>query len=249
MAAWRQRLSLSASKRQPFIKTFWEVFRGLLIFSLSFAAVSCGPPEPTFEESGAVFLRDWFQAGVVEDDSRCHGMGVLKHQEFSCMDMQNYAARIDPNSRKIMSTQAHECFGSVCGQFLEIEMESADLGGNPVRENAVLKKDDGIIRLYWYRSDLMLADYKAANPDPEEEKDPIQIAYDEITGRYPELYQFPPCLDERVSSSVLVGELAPKDQLNVVEIERLANECGDSFCFALVGQKIATLCPDLRDQN
>ena len=125
-------------------------------------------------------------------------------------------------------------------------MDSADFAGNPVRENAVLKKDDGVIRLYWYRSDLMLAAYKAANPDPEDEKDPIQVAYDEITGRYPELYQYPPCLDERVSSSVLVGEIAEKDQLDVSEIERLAVECGESFCFALVGQKIATLCPALR---
>ena len=246
MAVWHQRSSLSESKQFRLAKTLQEAFRGLLIFFLSYTAASCGPPGPTYEEAGAVFLSEWFQQGVLEDENRCHGMGVLKHQEFSCLDMQSYASKIEPGTRSIASVREHECFGSVCGQFLEIEMDSADFAGNPVRENAVLKKDDGVIRLYWYRSDLMLAAYKAANPDPEDEKDPIQVAYDEITGRYPELYQYPPCLDERVSSSVLVGEIAEKDQLDVSEIERLAVECGESFCFALVGQKIATLCPALR---
>ena len=175
-------------------------------------------------------------------------MGVLKHAEFSCLDMQTYAAKVDPATRTITDVRRHECFASVCGNFLEIEMASTDLGGNPIRENAILKRDEGTIRLYWYRSDLMLADYKAANPDPKEEKDPVQVAYDEITARYPELYQFPPCLDERVSSSVLMGEIAEKDQLDVANIERLASECGDSFCFSLVGQKIAPLCPALRDR-
>lgn len=241
MAVWPRQSSLSASKALS------EVRKGLLFLPLA-ALIACGPTEPTFEESGAVFLSQWFAQGVVENDNRCHGMGVLKHQEFSCLDMQTYAAKIDAASRTITSVQHHECFGSICGQFLEIELDSADIAGNPVRENAVLKRDDGTIRLYWYRSDLMLADYKAANPDPKDDKDPLQVAYDEITGRYPALYQYPPCLDERVSSSVLVGDIAAKDQLDVATIEVQAAACGETFCFALVGQKIATLCPAHRER-
>ena len=71
----------------------------------------------------------------------------------------------------------------------------------------------------------------------------IQIAYDEITARYPALYSYPPCYGTRPSSTTLVGELMQKDNIDVAQVEALAVDCGNQFCFALVGNKIATLCP------
>ena len=76
-----------------------------------------------------------------------------------------------------------------------------------------------------------------------DEKDPEQQAYDEITARYPALYQYPPCYDIRVSSSNLRGELMRKNEINVATIDALAAQCGESFCFGLVGNKIAAVCP------
>ena len=100
------------------------------------------------------------------------------------------------------------------------------------------------MRLYWYRSDSLLALLKPAeNAAADDAKDPIQTAYDELTARYPALYSFPPCYGVRPSSSNLVGELRRPDALDVQEIEQLAAACGATFCFALVGNKIATLCP------
>ncbi|NKB98561.1 MAG: hypothetical protein GKR90_08735 [Pseudomonadales bacterium] len=158
--------------------------------------------------------------------------------------MQEFAARVDPASRTFTAQRSHDCFASVCGEFVEIEFESYDHAGNPIRENAVLKRDDGTIRLYWYRSDLMLAAFRAANPEPEDEKEPIQVAYDEITARYPELYRYPPCYGVRASTSTLAGELMAKNAIDVASIERIAATCGDDFCFSLVGEKIAPLCPN-----
>ena len=82
------------------------------------------------------------------------------------------------------------------------------------------------------------------NEEPEEEKEPIQVAYDEITARYPALYQYPPCDGVRASSSTVVAELMVRDAIDVAAVEQLAENCGETFCFSLVGEKIAPLCPD-----
>lgn len=244
MAAWLLQSSLSGSK----LYLSQGIRKGLLSIHclVILTLFGCGPAEPDFEEAASSFLRQWFSEGVVAQDNRCHGMGTLKHPEFTCLDMQTFASRIDPTTRIIERANRHDCFGSICGEFIEFEMTSIDLAGNPIRENAVLKRDDGQIRLYWYRSDLMLEAYRAAHPEPEDEKDPVHVAYDEITARYPALYQYPPCLDERVSSSVLIGELMAKDEIDVQVVEARAQACDETFCFALVGQKIATLCPSRR---
>ena len=98
--------------------------------------------------------------------------------------------------------------------------------------------------MYWYRSDSLLTLLRPAKEDEDvSAKDPIQAAYDEITARYPALYSYPPCYGVRASSSNLVGGLMSKDELDVAAIEQRAAACGEGFCFALVGNKVATLCP------
>lgn len=243
MGAWRPRLSLSVSnhllKEVP-----WNLLRAATATLIATVLLGCTPPQPKLEEIADDFLTTWFSEPPKDDDNRCHGLGTLKHNEFTCLDMQQFAARVDPARRTLVAQRAHDCFARVCGDFAEVEFDSHDHAGNPVRETAIVKRDDGTVRLYWYRSDLMLAAYKAANPEPEEEKEPIQVAYDEITARYPALYQYPPCYGVRASSSTLVAELMVRDAIDVEAVEQLAENCGETFCFSLVGEKIAPLCPD-----
>ena len=204
---------------------------------------ACQEQGPGIEVRSAELMLTWFAAAQrgERDDNLCHGLGVLKHQEFTCADMLDYASRIDPESRHVGQPRARSEFGSVTGRFFELDIDSTATSGIEVRETVVLKEDDGVLRVYWYRSDLMLETLKANRQ--EDEKEPEQIAYDEITARYPGLYAYPPCYGVRASSSTLVGELMPKDDIDVARVESLAEACGDTFCFGLVGQKIAPLCP------
>lgn len=219
---------------------------GLFLLALG----GCSDPKPSLEDAALTYLNQWFvkSSEPVEDDSRCHGLGLLKHPEFSCLDMQTYAANINNDTRHVVATRPRECMMNLCGDFFEIELESLDHAGNPVKETAVLKRDEGQIRLYWYRSEQMLEAYRAANPRPDKEtKDPEQVAYDEITARYPLLYQYPPCYGVRATTSTLAGKLLKRDEIDVDAVTAMADQCGASFCFGLVGQKIAPLCPDNAD--
>lgn len=190
------------------------------------------------------FARTWLTDPIETGDTRCHGLGLLKHPEFSCTQMQTYAHRVESTSRSLTAITAHDCIGNICGDIVEVNFSALDDSGGPVEESIVLKRDEGVIRMYLYRSNLMLRDYETAHPRREEEKDPVQVAYDELTARYPSLYQFPPCYGVRASSSNLAGALQPRDTVDVGLMETLAATCGDNFCFGLVGDKIAPLCPD-----
>ena len=210
-------------------------------------ASACVDKQARNTQQSLAFLDGWFakaSAGA-RDDELCHGLGTLKHPQVSCADMLKHAGNIEPFSRTPGPVNARDCFGDVCGEFFEVDFNSVDLAGNEVRESAVLKRDDGVLRLYWYRSDTVLEQLRAANPAPsEEEKDPQQVAYDEVVARYPALYQYPPCYGVHVSSSNLAGELMPKDAMDEDAINEYASSCGDNFCLALVGNKIAPLCPN-----
>jgi hypothetical protein len=220
--------------------------KATLAVALCVLSGACGDREALLEEQSLAFITQWFQlaADGARDDTLCHGLGTLKHPEISCTEMLDHAARVDAASRRVTAFKRRDCFGDVCGEFIEIGFSSVDGDGNELRETAVLKQDDGALRMYWYRSDSLLTLLRPAAEDADTgDKDPIQAAYDEITARYPALYSFPPCYDVRASSSNLVGELMSRDALDVAEIEQRAATCGERFCFALVGNKIATLCP------
>jgi hypothetical protein len=217
-----------------------------LLLATLFSASGCGPSQRPLASAGVAdeFARKWLTDAIETGDARCHGLGLLKHPEFSCEQMQTYAHRIQSTSRTLTAITEHDCVGNICGDIVEVNFSALDDSGAPVEESIVLKRDEGIIRMYLYRSNLMLKDYETAHPRREEEKDPVQVAYDELTARYPSLYQFPPCYGVRASSSNLTGALQPKDNVNVGLMETLATTCGESFCFGLVGDKIAPLCPD-----
>ena len=220
---------------------------GVLVALSVFALTACGDPTAARNEKAMAALGDWFAAAAngQRDEDLCHGLGTLKHQDASCTDMLDHAARIEPTSRNLERISDLDCFASVCGDFVQVELAGADRDGNPATEQALLKQDEGRFRLYWYRTDSLLDEMRAAMPDPaEEDRDPIQIAYDQITERYPALYQYPPCYGVRASSTNLRHELMRKDNIDVPTIERIAAQCGETFCFGLVGEKIAALCPE-----
>ena len=210
-------------------------------------AAACEDRQAQLHQQSLAFVSDWFAqaAAGARDDSLCHGLGVLKHPEITCAEMLEHAGRVDADTRRVTSLNTPDCFAGVCGDFVEITFASVDGAGNELDETALLKRDNGIYRMYWYRSDSLLALLRPADEaDSSADQDPLQLAYDEITARYPALYSYPPCYGARPSSSTLVGELMARDKIDVAAVEQLAADCGESFCFALVGSKIATLCPD-----
>jgi len=220
--------------------------KATVLVALCFLAGACQDPQAQLREESLEFVSGWFAeaASGARADTLCHGLGTLKHPEITCAEMLDHAARIDPASRRIAELKPRDCFGDVCGVFVEIEFNSIDSDGNEVLETALLKRDEGQLRMYWYRTDSLLTLLRPAEAaDESEEKEPLQAAYDEITARYPALYSYPPCYGIRPSSSNMVGALQPLDAIDVTEVEQLAAACGDRFCFALVGNKIATLCP------
>lgn len=213
--------------------------------ALCFLAAACEDQQVKLEQQSLSFVGEWFaQASAgVRDDSLCHGLGTLKHPEISCAEMLEHASRVAADSREVTSLKPMDCFAGVCGEFVEITFSSRDQAGNPLDETALLKRDNGTLRMYWYRSDTLLGLLRSNDEEAIEAKESIQLAYDEMTTRYPSLYSYPPCYRVRPSSSTLVGELMEKDNMDVASVEQLADSCGEAFCFALVGNKIATLCP------
>lgn len=210
-------------------------------------AGACTDQAALERDAALQFLGNWFdQANAgAREESLCHAFGLLKHPDVTCPQMLEHAAKVDPATRTIAGISPMDCFGEVCGDFLQVEFDSRDPAGNEIRENAVLKRDEGRFRLYWYRSDTLLAELRAGQPDPEEveAKDPEQVAYDQLVARHPELYSYPPCYGVRASSSNLLGKPAAIEDIDPAAVETMAADCGDTFCFALVGSKIATLCP------
>lgn len=225
--------------------TVWRcsLSRNTLSLCLGALLVGCAPQVDTQAESLA-FAAQWFKQATAgaQDENLCHGLGLLKNPQFSCAEMLGYAARVDLAERSVSHFKPHDCFQTVCGTFFEAGFSGHDLAGNEVEETIVLKQDEGQYRVYWYRSNLMFADPSNSAPQ-EEQKAPEQVAYDALTALFPTLYEYPPCYSVRPSSSNLAGALFAREAADVAQIKQWANACPETFCFALVGQKIAPLCP------
>ncbi len=214
----------------------------------------CVDDRSSFESQSQVFLADWFDnatllahSGVnlgTPQDAPCHGLGLLKHAEYSCSDMLSNAAQVDPSSRTLQSVLAIDCFADVCGDFMQSTFASLDIAGNEIHETVLVKRDQGQLRMYWYRTDAMLAALRQKNHRNQDDgKDPLHVAYAEVVARYPSLYEFPPCHGIRVTSTNLAGTLVRKDAIDVASMQAMASSCGELFCFGLVGDKIAPMCP------
>ena len=218
-------------------------------------AGGCGDAEKQTLADAERFLQQWLNTSYEEQTASCHAFGLLMFTAASCADMQQHASLVAPQSRLRERIQTLECFGEgaqrVCGEFVEIWYQSQDRLGREIKEGAVVKRDDGIFRLYWYRSDLLfttLANRAEAaeqlNDRADHEHARVQAAYNELINSHAELYAYPPCLDDvKASSSTMIGSSFRLAAADPAEIDRRASACSTQLCFALIGQKVATLCP------
>ena len=218
-------------------------------------AGGCGDTQQQTLAHAESFLSQWFANNNASQPATCHAFGLLMFPAASCDDMQRHAAQVVPESRKRERIRALECFGDgaqrACGEFVEIWYASQDRSGRQIKEGAVVKRDDGKFRLYWYRSDLLfttLSQRAEAAEQPmtavEQAQDRLSAVYNEMVNNHSELYAYPPCLDDvRVSSTTMLGSAFNHRAADPGEINRRASGCASQMCFALIGKKVATLCP------
>ena len=114
--------------------------------------------------------------------------------------MLEHAKKILASQREVTSSRTLECFDSICGDFIEIEVEGEDLDGREVKEIVVLKKDSNVFKVYWYRTNsLATAIENRSNSQSEliadakylKKQEQLSSAYAYLTNKIPELYQFP----------------------------------------------------------
>ena len=231
--------------------------------SLLFAAwalSACGPAPEEVQNQALAAAAKWLtQAAQSVNQSAappaCHAFGLVSFPEVGCQDMIDHAGRLLPDTREIDRVSLPKCFGQgakeVCGEFAEIWFRARDSKGASVTEGMVLKRDDGRFRMYWYRSDTLLAELSRREAAEDAESDAVQLAqqqqrlqaiYTQMVERDPSIYRFPPCIDAQVRSSVMLGDLLPPSQVSGSELENRALKCSAQVCLALVGRKVAPLC-------
>ena len=219
------------------------------------ALSGCAENPETIKSQGVAALNQWFATSATDNPPACHAFGLVKFHDASCADMYQHAAKIKPESRKITSTRLLKCFGQgaqeLCGEFVEIWLQSADDRGNQIQEGAVLKRDDGVFRLYWYRSDALFTTLEKRQEQGDEfnnqqawedKATALEAVYAEIVQREPALYQFVMCTDAEVSSSKLVGKPISPQNITAADMTLRAKQCPENFCLTLVGKRIAPLC-------
>lgn len=193
-----------------------------------------------------IFLDQWYSQAHQgsRQDTLCHGLGMLKHPQFTCAELLEAAATVAPNDFNIDSIIPMDCFADVCGNFIEVNLSGKTNSGAHMTAIHVLKQDNQQLKVYWYRNTALMAQLQGTQPRPAE-KDPTQIAYDQLVARYPTLYRYPPCYGVRPSSSNLAGPLMNIENIDADQVIELAETTCANFCFSVVGQKIAPLCPTL----
>ncbi len=227
----------------------------LCTLGLALTLGGCGEDNEAIKPQGIRALNDWFLAAATDNPPSCHAFGLVKFYDASCADMYEHAAKIKPESRTINSSKLLKCYGQgtqqLCGEFVEIWLTSMDSRGNTIQEGAVLKRDDGVFRLYWYRSDALFttltrraenANYQNSEQALEDKQARLEAVYAEIVQRQPALYEFVMCTDASISSSKLVGKPVSAKNINAADMASRAQQCPEKFCLALVGKRIAPLC-------
>ena len=235
--------------------------QSLLLTLCTVLLTSCAP-DPSITQSQALqAATQWFnQAKAFQEGDDiappdCHAFGLLKFTDAGCHDMIEHAARLDAATRRIESVELLKCFGQgakeVCGEFAEIWFNTQTTDGVGVKEGMVLKRDNEQFRLYWYRSDTLFTELndraerreagtKSGQMAAKQEQ--LNAIYTEMVERDPGVYAYPPCIDARVTSSAMVGELIPQQAVTGLVLDRRAEQCAQDLCLALVGKRIAALC-------
>lgn len=225
----------------------------ILILILSLAGLGCQDQRETRGNSALDAFNAWASNSSQSDLAResCHAYGLIKHPETTCIEMLSHAQKIRKEERHVRAIKDLECFDSVCGDFIEIEIDAGDENGREIKEIAVLKQDQGSFRLYWYRTNSLVSAIKnrakvkeaeTGLSDQDRKQAQLDSAYAFLTNRMPEFFQFPQCLDGRVSSSNLIGDLIPLERVTIEGFLKKSEACPKRICVDLVGKKIAAVC-------
>ena len=223
---------------------------GLLILCV-FATSACQNKEELDQQAALEVFNEWATQNQSPDSDSCHAYGLIKHPETSCEEMLQHAQKVTHETRALSSKRSLECFDSVCGEFIELEMESKDSKNRSIKEIAVLKKDNDSFKLYWYRTNSLLTVINeraktqasgANNLEEEAKQEQLDRTYAYLTNKIPELYQFPTCLGTRITSSNLIGDLMPKDSVTLADFVSRAKKCDKDLCVGMIGKKVAAVC-------
>ena len=223
---------------------------GLLILYV-FAISACQNKEELDQQAALEVFNEWATQNQSPDSDSCHAYGLIKHPETSCEEMLQHAQKVTHETRALSSKRSLECFDSVCGEFIELEMESKDSKNRSIKEIAVLKKDNDSFKLYWYRTNSLLTVINERsktqasgtnNLEEEAKQEQLDRTYAYLTNKIPELYQFPTCLGTRITSSNLIGDLMPKDNVTLADFVTRAKKCDKDLCVGMIGKKVAAVC-------
>ena len=232
------------------------VTKSLVVFLIGVSSACVDLEERNTQEAILAF-EEWSTVSNSLDSESCHAYGLIKHPETTCQEMLEHASRISSNERALISSRTLECFESVCGEFVELEIEGKDQQNRTVKEIVVLKKDNNAYKVYWYRSNSLLgaiedrSNSRSREQDSKYQKkqDELDSAYAYLTNKIPQIYQFPPCLDVRITSSNLAGKLIARDQVTLADFDSRAEKCEGELCIGLVGKKIAGVCMGKNDER
>ena len=220
-----------------------------------FATSACQNKEELNQQAALEVFNEWATENQSKGADSCHTYGLIKHPETTCEEMLRHAQKVIHDTRALSSKRSLECFDSVCGEFIELEMESQESNNRSIKEIAVLKKDNDTFKLYWYRTNSLLTVINERtktqakgtnNLELEAKQEQLDRTYAYLTNKIPELYQFPACLRTRITSSNLIGNLMPMDKVTLTDFVSRSKKCDKDLCIGMIGKKVAAVCDKIQ---